>query len=710
MSGTESIGWNREEEPPPDQQYIQQVLAHSADAALVVVPDSGVVYASPAIARVLGFEPGEMVGKLAAEWVHPDELASVLYHRRAASRLGHSGPVEIRGIGSDGTERWFEAEWWRADPAVADADGAVVMHLRDASDRREARTAALRSEARLARLMRSAADVVLIVNLDQSIDYMSPSVERILGWQARSGHVFRHTEVVHPDDRERFGEVIENLMQSPQAKYSGEVRVRHRDGQYRWMEVTGQNLTADPYIGGIVLHFHDVTDRHVAEDARRRGALTDDLTGLANRTLLRDRLDQALRRAEDSAAVAVLVCDIDGFGALSDALGHARGDDILREVGNRLAHLTYASVVVARMGSDEFALVIDNVKDFAFTAIVADAIRATLNEPFVIAGVEHRLTCSIGIAVGEPEIGGDGMLRDAGVALHTAKSAGANHVELFNQDLRERVERRVEMRGALAAALSAHEFVLHYQPEFDVATGRIVGTEALIRWDRAGHGLQFPGAFIPDAEANGMIVEIGAWVVGEAAEAARRLEYDNPAAPRTMWVNASAHQLVEDGFADYVLAELWRVGLSPSAFGFEVTESVFLETNATASRNFMRLREAGCRLALDDFGTGYSSLTYLQRFRVDAIKIDQSFVAALDAEGDENTAPIVAVVNNLGRALGLRVIAEGVETEAQLAYLAAIQCSKVSGFGLCRPVPESELAEVLTRDLFGVRAAMRGPH
>jgi diguanylate cyclase (GGDEF)-like protein/PAS domain S-box-containing protein len=686
---------------------VQAVLRHSADAALIVQPSRGVVYASTATESVMGIAPSDLIGAMAADVVHPDDVAIVLHHRDAATRRGRSGPEEIRARHGEDGFRWYSAEWW----SIEDGDEAplIVMHLRDAEGSRAARAAVARSEARLLRLQRTSVDITMIVRPDGSTPYLSPSVERILGWEPDHVVGLDPFDLVHPDDRARIDEVRSTLMDLDRSTYQGEVRVLHVDGRYRWMEINAVNLRSDPVIEGAVVHLHDVTDRRLAEENLATSVLQDSLTGLANYALLRDRLSVALtgRDINHAGDVAVVILDLDAFGSLNDALGHQHGDQVLVQAAERLDSVRQRGHTVARIASDEFALCLEHLDGPHRAIELAEEIRAALCEPYTIDGKVHRLTCSAGLAVAGADADAETTIRDAGAAVHAAKALGRNRLEVFGPEVRTAVLTQVDLQADLDRALVDEEFVLHFQPVFDVVSGRATGTEALIRWQHPTRGLVPPDQFIPAAERSHRIIPLGSWVTRSAARAALDLGFHRGEHRRTMWVNAAAAQLADPGFAEGVLATLDELGLPPGCFGIEVTESAVLETVTEADLQLRALRSGGCQLALDDFGTGYSSLTYLQQLEVDVIKIDRSFVAGLGR--DAGSTSIVAAVTGLGNALDVRVVAEGVETRGQLEALEALACSDVSGFGLARPLPLDEVAEVLAETLDQRRRSLGDP-
>jgi diguanylate cyclase (GGDEF)-like protein len=417
--------------------------------------------------------------------------------------------------------------------------------------------------------------------------------------------------------------------------------------------------------------------------------LRDALTGLPSRLLLMSRLQSALHRIERTGRhVAVLFIDLDRFKVVNDSLGHHAGDRLLLAVTERLRKAVRRHEMPARFGGDEFVLVCEDVTDAQDAVAVAERLLKALSQPFELEDGPAHVAGSIGIALTrDPNASPSDLVRDADAAMYRAKEAGGGRWSIFDQVVRHRVVARQAIEGALRTAIEQGEFVVHFQPEVSVATGEIVGVEALVRWDRPGIGMVSPAEFIPIAEETGLIVPIGAWVLREACAQARRFD-DGKLVVR---VNVSARQLTEPGLTATVLEALASSGLPPERLCLEVTESVVLEDADRCVAALQGLRDIGVGVALDDFGTGYCSLSYLRQLPIDGLKIDRSFVRGLGHEADDDS--IVASVIDLARSLGVSVVAEGVETEQQLAALRERGCDSMQGFLFSRPVPAAGIVE-----------------
>ncbi|MEK6190918.1 MAG: EAL domain-containing protein [Chloroflexota bacterium] len=432
--------------------------------------------------------------------------------------------------------------------------------------------------------------------------------------------------------------------------------------------------------------------RKILEAELERRALHDPLTGLANRVLFRDRLQHALARRNHS--VAVLFLDLDDFKTVNDTSGHEAGDAVLTAVADSLRRTVRPADTVARLGGDEFAVLLDDNPDVYAAGLVAGRLISALEKPISIAGHQHSIGASIGISLGTSALStAEDLMRDADIAMYVAKGQGKGRFTVFEDAAHEAVVRGMELRGDLERAIRDQQFELHYQPVLNLATGAVVGVEALVRWRHPTRGLLAPAEFIPLAEITGAIVPLGRWILGEACrEAARWTAKGQGAADLFMSVNLSALQLVQSGFADQVAKMLASSGLAPRQLLLELTESVRLD-HAAAAANLLQLRGLGTRLAIDDFGTGYASLSQLSRIPFDIVKIERSFVARL-SPGSRAESLISGVVD-LARNLGISVVAEGIENGEQVARLREIGCEYGQGFHFARPMPAAELRRYL---------------
>jgi diguanylate cyclase (GGDEF)-like protein len=440
-------------------------------------------------------------------------------------------------------------------------------------------------------------------------------------------------------------------------------------------------------------------ERKAFEERLAHQSMHDSLTGLPNRLLFLDRLDQAIarcRRAETSVGVAFL--DLDRFKNVNDSLGHDAGDELLIEVARKLEAMIRPGDTVARFGGDEFTVLCEDLPaDTAReqTVEIAERLLATVLKPLVVRGTEMFVGASVGIAMASSgEERPEELLRDADAAMYHAKDAGRGRVEVFDDAMRARAFTAHETENALHRALERGEFRIFFQPIVSLGDARCVGAEALIRWQHPERGLLAPAEFIPLAEETGLVVQIGWWVLEESARNAARWQLEQ-SEPFQVSVNLSARQLVQPDLADRVAKVIAETGLRPESLCFEITESVLMDDAETVLDIIKRVRALGVQFAIDDFGTGYSSLGYLKRFQVDSVKIDRAFVMGLGS--DSGDAAIVSAVIGLAHALGLRVTAEGVETQDQLAALIALECDDAQGYFFSPPQPAPDLRSLIAR-------------
>jgi len=462
-----------------------------------------------------------------------------------------------------------------------------------------------------------------------------------------------------------------------------EAQFRHKDGSAVWGQVT----LAQVELNGerrLMAMLQDATERKRMEQQLTRQAFEDDLTGLANRALFRDRLLHALeRRARLRTDVAVLLLDLDGFKRVNDSLGHAAGDMLLRAIARRIANTVRAGETVARLGGDEFAIVIESVQDDEDPQVLAERLLREIATPVELAGREVVVNVSIGIAIADPADDADSVLRNADTAMYSAKTSGKQCARVFDPGMHARALVWLEIEQDLRRAVVRQEFELYYQPLLRLGSGTLRGFEALLRWRHPRRGLVPPSEFLSVAEETGLVVTIGRWVLQEACRRAARWAGEADSLP-TISVNVAPRQLEHEDFVEDVRTALASSGLAAQRLVLEITESQIMHAPDLAKQRLHALRELGVRIAIDDFGTGYSSLSHLQFFPVDELKIDRSFVARLD--DGERGATFVRTMVSLAQSLGVEVVAEGIEHDAQEAFLTTLGCDTGQGFLFSLPL------------------------
>ncbi len=544
-------------------------------------------------------------------------------------------------------------------------------------------------------LVQNSSDVITVVDGSGTVLYQTPSVKQVFGYDADKLVGQNLQTILHPDDVE----AVTAALSRPQGLGSEriECRVRHSDGRYRHVETALSDRLDDPRVRGMILNTRDITERKELEDQLAYQAFHDSLTGLANRALFRDRLEHALARMRrQQRPMAVLLLDIDSFKNVNDSLGHAFGDAFLQAVADRLRGLLRPSDTAARLGGDEFAILLEDLRRAGGATVVADRILEALRVPFLVQDKEVVAAASIGITIAESTSrDADDLLRNADVAMYTAKSRGRNRCELFKPSMHKAMLDRLDLEADLRRAVEREEFVLHYQPTVNLTTGCLSGMEALVRWDSHSRGMVPPGVFIPVAEDTGLIVPLGAWVLEQACRQAViwDQEFDGHG-PQTMSVNLSARQLQDDGLVFDVARILSTTGIDPHRVVLEITESAVMSDAEAMVARLHELKSLGVRLAIDDFGTGYSSMSYLCSFPIDILKIDRSFVHGVRREPQKTG--IVRMIVELGRILHLQTIAEGIELNEELEELRALHCDLGQGFWFARPLGVEAASELLS--------------
>jgi diguanylate cyclase (GGDEF)-like protein/PAS domain S-box-containing protein len=575
--------------------------------------------------------------------------------------------------------------------------GFVVLEAVHVAERHSLRTevadrsrALAESEARFRALAESTSDLVCLHTPDGIYQYASPSVRRLLGYEPDELVGTNPADYIHPDQRAHVERRFHVHLPAGSKPVEFSYRIRRRGGAYTWFEtVITPIVSSNGQIVQLQSSSRDITERKRTEEELVRLAFHDELTGLPNRALALDRIGQALAVSRrTNQPVGVLFIDLDGFKVVNDTIGHYAGDATLVAVAERLTGLVRPGDTLARLGGDEFVMLCPGA-DGAAAAIVARRVLHALGQPFTVYGRTIDLTASIGIAISH---GADDPLRlveNADTAMYDAKRAGRDRFAIFDPDERTSQLNRLATEFALRRAVERNELLLHYQPEIDLATGRVVGVEALVRWQREDGVLVPPGEFIPLAEETGLIAVIGRWVIEEACRQVARWEARGAGPDLRVWVNVSARQLGQPDLVPIVQDAIRAARIRPQSLCLEITESALMEDAEAAAAQLDQLRSLGISLGVDDFGTGYSSLAYLNRFPLDVLKIDRSFVARLDADTEAET--IVAAIIDLAHALDLVVIAEGVETEAQLAVLRRLECDQAVGFYFSHPLPADQL-------------------
>ena len=549
------------------------------------------------------------------------------------------------------------------------------------------------SEDRFRSLIQDSSDITMVMGRSGICTYVSPACQVLLGYSPGELVGKVATDFIHPDDRERAATRLTDELQALPGASTLQFRMCRKDGTWCEVEAVVTNQLERPSIAGYVAHLRDITERKEFEALLAHRALHDSLTGLANRQLILDRAEQMIARSRRTFdPIAAFFIDLDNFKDANDSLGHEAGDRLLQAVAKRLESILRSSDTVGRLGGDEFVILAEGISITDGPDALADRIREVLREPFVIEGfdgIQVRVTASIGVAIGDRSTAQE-LLRDADIALYRCKAAGRDQSIVFEPVMQEAVTGRLELRSDIDSALARDQFFLLYQPIVDLDSTDIRGVEALIRWRHPTRGVIPPNDFIPILEDSGMIVEVGRWVLDTACAQAG-LWRDRGYSP-TMSVNVSMRQLESDSLVDDVMQALTINQLDPSSLVIEVTETALMKDAESTVSRLVQLKQIGVKIAIDDFGTGYSSLSYLRQFPVDVLKIDRSFISSMD--GSEDSLTLIRTMVELGRALGLTTLAEGIEEEHQLACLRENRCQTGQGFMFSKPV-EPGMVEAL---------------
>ncbi|RZI44451.1 EAL domain-containing protein [Herbaspirillum sp. HC18] len=620
------------------------------------------------------------------ELVHRDDRTAVRRAIYSALENNRRYSIEYRILRRDGISRWV----WEHGTGIRDAGGACVAlegFVQDITQRRESEQALHEAERRYRSIFENAVEGIFQSTPDKGYLAVNPALARMYGYESQQQMIetlrdIEHQLYVKPDRRAEFL----RLMSAHDQVINFESQVRQRNGNVIWIS---ENARAVRGAGNEILFYEgtvvEITERKVYEAKIRHQATHDALTGLPNRNLLADRLQQAILHAQrDSGIAAVVFIDLDHFKFINDSLGHQAGDELLKIVAARLKSCLRAADTVARQGGDEFVIVLGNQRNME---TVTDTIRRLIEavaEPWPVNGIDLQVTCSVGISV-YPADGQDAetLLRNADSAMYKAKELGRNSFEYFTAEMNMHATERLDMLNRLRHAIANDELLLQYQPKADLATGSMVGAEALIRWRSPTRGMVPPAAFIPLAEESGLIIAIGEWVLRTAC--AQNVAWQREGYPPIpISVNLSPRQLVRGDIVDLVAGVLRESGLAPRYLELEITETVVMRDVDKSLVTLKKLKELGVKISIDDFGTGYSSLNYLKRFPVDTLKIDRSFVR--DVAVDQDDAAIVKAVISLAHILNLRVVAEGVEDDEQRRFLLENGCDEVQGFHFGRPV------------------------
>jgi diguanylate cyclase (GGDEF)-like protein/PAS domain S-box-containing protein len=657
-------------------------------------------FVSEGCRRLTGYDPGDLLfnKRISYEAItHPADRKRVREDIELALRNRRQFDCEYRILHACGETRWV---WERGSGIYDDAGALIAVEgiIQDMTERHRSSRALHEAERRYYNLFENAIEGIFRTTLDGQFLDANPALARIYGFNSPLDLIAS----IEDAGRQLYVDASRRADFMAQVREKGsvtgfEAQVYRRTGEVIWTSENARAVYDD--FGRLVCYegtVEDVTERKIYQARIEQQANYDTLTGLANRSLLNDRLAKSIAAAtREGNRVAVVFVDLDRFKYINDSLGHHVGDQLLRAMADRLKASVRDSDIVARLGGDEFVLLITSEGSPDALAAVLERMLSDISQPWTIPQGDFNVTCSIGVAL-YPDDGVDGetLLKHADSAMYRAKENGRNNFQFFTAELNQLITERLELENKLRRALERKQFTLRYQPRVDMRTGKVIGVEALMRWTAGGEEIASPARFIPVAEEIGLIVPIGKWVLQTACEQNRAWQqagYEEI----VVSVNVSARQFLQDDLVQTVADVLRATQLAPQLLEIEITESAVMHDADRFIAMLAELNDLGVQIAIDDFGTGYSSLSYLKRFPVDRLKVDRSFVQDIATDADDAT--IVRTIIALGHNLGLKVAAEGVETEQQLMFLRDNHCDELQGFYFSAPLTPEGLSAQLQR-------------
>lgn len=662
-------------------------------------PKWTMVYASEGWSELTGHPPSALLSNATfyyEEITYPEDRTRVRAEIERAVSNGQRFHVEYRIVHADGGIRWVSE---RGSP-VYDSYGkieAIEGFIQNVTPRKLSELAALEAKERYRSIFENAIEGIYQTSPEGQYLNFNPALAQIYGYDsvqdlAQGISNIQKQLYVDPHRREEF---ITQMTEYGQVK-NFEARVFCKNGEIIWISENAREVRDAE--GKLIFYegtVEDITERKNYEQQIEYQATHDALTGLPNRTLLSDRLQQYIGIADRYASkVAVAFIDLDQFKIINDSMGHHAGDQLLKTMAARLSDCVRESDTVVRLGGDEFVILLAGLNKIEDISESMQRVMAAVTVPCHIEERDFIVSCSIGISI-YPDDGRDTstLLKFADSAMYKSKQSGRNNFQFYTEELNQLLMERVEMEYRMRHALKNDEFLLHYQPKLDFSTGKICGAEALIRWQPPGQSMISPASFIPIAEETGLIEEIGRWVLHAACRQAVRLK-ETYGVALPIAVNVSPRQFRQSGLVQSVREVLAQTSLDPSCLELEITESSLVHDTGSFIKTLHELKSLGVKLAIDDFGTGYSSMAYLKDFPVDRLKIDQVFVSHLETE-PSNIAILKAIVA-LGHSLGMKVIAEGVETAYQQAFLHGIGCDELQGYLYSKPLPIAAFELLIT--------------
>ena len=683
-----------------DREHLERyrLLAEDVlDLILFISPDGRIMDANEAAVKRYGYTREELTHMSLHNLRLPEDQLNVSHFLQNAPK---GLRFELQHVCKDGSVFPIDVS---AKGATSNGKPIIVSLIRDITQRKNAEAAVWLEKERAQVTLESIGDAVITTDVRGNVEYLNPIAEALTGWtnaEAAGLSLEKVFRIVNEETSELVEcPIVRCLNEGHIVGLANHTVLIHRNGTAIAIEDSASPIRdrADVVIGGVLV-FHDVSDKRNLMKELAHQAHHDALTGLPNRLLFNEHLNQALAQARRKRGkLAVLFLDLDRFKLINDTMGHSLGDLLLNVVAERIRETLREGDTLARQGGDEFLILLPEIFQQQEAVTVSERILGVFSQPFILEGNEVYMSTSIGISL-YPTDGSDleTLVKQADTAMYYAKEQGRNNYQFFTAGLNIKVNDRLSIENSLRKGLERGEFVLHYQPQVDLVSGFIVGLEALIRWNTADRGIVSPATFIPIAEETGLIVSIGEWVLRTAC--AQNMAWQEQGYPfLRMAVNISARQFREPNFIKLVAEILQEIGMDPQWLELEITESIAMENGEASVDMLSSFKELGIRISIDDFGTGFSSLNYLRRMPIDTLKIDQSFIR--DISTGENGEEVVTAIIQLAKNLRLKVIAEGVETNSQWSFLKNKQCNEMQGFLFSKAVTSEELEKLFEQTI-----------
>jgi len=679
------------------QLKLQSAALEAADNAILIADHEGtILWVNRAFTVMTGYIQEETLGKNLRQLMFGQQTEVFFARLWSTISSGKVWKGEIVNRRKNGTTYPQEMTITPVTQDFGDATQAYFIAInQDITERKQIEQALRQAEEKYRAMFQDAVVGMFQSTPDGRYSNVNPAMAHMLGYDSPEELIASVTDIAHQvyvDSKSR--EELTRLLSERGMVKNFECAVYRKDGSKMWFSANVRAVSENGVLVGYEGTNEDITARKVAEEQVQFLAYYDALTGLPNRTLLQDRVTKALAAARRQGhQVALLFLDLDGFKIINDSLGHPVGDLFLQEFAERLKTWAREQDTVARVGGDEFLIVLSGIRDASDAAATAERLISAMTAEFLVEGHSLHVSCSIGVSM-FPKHGTDceTLIKNADAAMYGAKDSGRNSYRFFDEEMNAQVMERLTLARGLRSVLEKEQLFLVYQPQMEIATGRVTGLEALLRWQHPELGLVPPDKFIRIAENSGLIVPIGEWVLRTACRQARKWQ-DDRLPPVSVSVNVSAVQFRQQGFCDLVRKVLREACLAPQYLELELTESLLLANAEVTLSVVEELKSIGVTLAIDDFGTGYSSFSYLKQFRVSKLKIDRSFIKDIATNPDDSA--ITAAIISMAKSLRLKVIAEGVENEAQMSFLRQHRCDEIQGYYFSRPLAVADVAETL---------------